>query len=361
MTAGPDRRAAAQLEGLLRFQANACDYLGSPLYRDLLNRATEDVRAGGPVWDVLRGHEHDPQGSALVLRMMGAVNRLVLGGRLPELAAFYADPDRDPDATWRAFAAALAANDGELRQLTELPVQTNEAGRCAALLPGFLTVAAATGLPLRILELGSSAGLNLRWDLYRYRAAGFDWGPADSPLTIEFESLGSPPPVASPSVAERRGCDPAPVDPGGEEGRQTLLAYVWPDQRRRVERALAAIEVARRVPVRVDRAAAVAWLGERLAAARPGLATVVFHSIVIQYLSEAERTALTALLRVAGERADAGAPLAWLRMEPAGERADLHLTIWPGGEERRLGSAGYHGDPVELSREGPSMRQNPLT
>ncbi len=348
MTASPERRAAARLEQLLRFQANACGYLGSPLYRDLLDRAAAEVQAGGPVWEVLRGHENDPGGSALVLRLMGAVHRLVLAGELPELAALYADPERDPLATWRAFAAALEQRSEELRRLTELPVQTNEAGRCAALLPGFLAVATAIGLPLRLLELGSSAGLNLRWDRYRYLAEGFAWGPAGSPLTIEFESLGARLPDGEATVAERRGCDPAPVDPTTAEGRLTLLAYIWPDQRHRTERALAAIEVARATPVRVDRAGAVEWLAAHLAEPRPGLATVVFHSIVIQYLTEAERSALTALLRVAGERADARAPLAWLRMEPAGERADLHLTIWPGGEERRLGSAGYHGDPVEL-------------
>jgi len=348
MTASPDRRAAARLEELLRFQANACGYLGSSLYRDLLERAADGIGKGGPVWEVLRGHENDPDGWALILRMMGAVHRLVLAGEAPGLAALYADPDRDPGATWRAFVAALDVHNEELKQLIELPVQTNEVGRCAALMPGFLTVAAATGMPLRLLEIGSSAGLNLIWDRYRYEARGFSWGPADSPLTIEFESLGAPLPSTSATVAERRGCDPAPVDPTSEEGRRTLLAYVWPDQRRRVERVLAAIEVARLAPAPVDPAAAVTWLGERLAEARPGLATVVFHSIVIQYLSEDERGALTALLNVAGERAEARAPLAWLRMEPAGERAELRLTTWPGGEERQLGTAGYHGDPVDL-------------
>lgn len=348
MTASPDRRAAARLEELLRFQANACGYLGSPLYRNLLERAADGIGRGGSVWEALRGHENDPDGWALILRMMGAVQRLVLAGKAPELAALYADPDRDPEATWRAFTATLDANGDELKRLIELPVQTNEVGRCAALLPGFLAVAEATGLPLRVLEIGSSAGLNLIWDRYRYEAGSFSWGPADSPLTIGFESLGAPLPTTSATVAERRGCDPSPVDPTSEEGRQTLLAYVWPDQRPRVERVLAAIEVARRDPVRVERAAAVAWLGERLGEARPGLAAVVFHSIVLQYLPESERSALTTLLNVAGERADSDAPLAWLRMEPAGERAELRLTTWPGGEERRLGTAGYHGDPVEL-------------
>ena len=348
MSASPDQRAAARLEELLRFQANACGYLGSPLYRDLLERAADDVLAGGPVWKVLRGHENDPDGWALILRMMGAVHRLVLTGELPELAALYADPDRDSGATWRAFAEALDQRTEEVRQLLQRPVQTNEVGRCAALLPGFLAVAEETGLPLRLLEIGASAGLNLRWDHYRYRSADFSWGPGDAALTIEFEALGAWPLAAGATVAERRGCDPAPVDPGSDEGRLTLLSYLWPDQTLRTQRTLAAIEVARRAPAAVDRGAAVEWLGARLAEPRPGLVTVVFHSIVIQYLSGAERNALPALLKVAGERADARAPLAWLRMEPAGERADLRLTVWPGGEERRLGSAGYHGTPVEL-------------
>lgn len=80
-----------------------------------------------------------------------------------------------------------------MRELIQLPVQTNEVGRCAALLFGFLTVAGKDPPPLRLLEIGASAGLNLRWDRYRYEANGFAWGPADSQVRVELELNGEPP------------------------------------------------------------------------------------------------------------------------------------------------------------------------
>src|SRR6201999_1027292 len=98
----------------------------------------------------------------------------------------------------------------------------------------------------------------------------------------------------------------------------------------------------------VERAPAAAWAAERLAQPAEGLATVVFHSIFLWYLPEDERAELAATIAAAGERATATAPLAWLRLEGPGELAELRLTTWPGGEERLLGRAGYHGDPVEL-------------
>src|SRR5262249_6218521 len=120
------------------------------------------------------------------------------------------------------------------------------------------------------------------------------------------------------------------------------------DQAERIERMRAALEVADEVPVMLDRERAAAWAERMLAAPTPGQATVVYHSIVSQYLSDDERAALFDGIREAGGRAPADAPLAWLRMEPADDRANLDLTIWPGGAERHLARVGYHGNPVEL-------------
>jgi hypothetical protein len=340
--------AESVLAGRLRFQERACERLGSPLYAHLCRRAAADVEAHGPAWEVLRGHESDPAESALPLRLLGAVNRLVLEGHEPALAAHYPD-GADAGATWEAFSDVLARNVEALRELVELPVQTNEIGRCAALLTGFLAVATSTGLPLRLLEIGASAGLNLRWDRYAYEAEGFSWGPADSPVRIDFELRGEAPAglPARVDVASRRGCDAAPIDPTTPEGALTLLAYVWPDQRQRVERLRAALHFAASVPVEVERESAAAWLSRQLAAPTPGQAAVVFHSLVAQYLGDEETAAFHDRLRDAAARATEEAPLAWLRMEPAGEWTEVRLSTWPDGESRLLARAGYHGSPVE--------------
>ena len=340
----------ASIEALLRFQSAACGGLGSPLYEDLLRRAAEDFEEGGPTVAVLAGHEADPGGSALSLRLMGAVHRLALDGTAAELAERYRSADDDGERTWQAFRAVLAEHTEELRELVERPVQTNEVGRCAALLPGFLGVSDATGLPLRLLEVGASAGLNLRWDAYRYETEGFAWGPPDSALRIEFEVEAGEMPAAAPAVvAERRGCDSSPLDPGDEDARLTLLSYLWPDQEARMARVRAALELARGLPAEVERGAALEWTAARLAEPCPGSATVVYHSIVMQYLPRAERDRFEAAIREAGERASEEQPLAWLRMEPAGPRAELRLALWPGGEDRHLAFAGYHGNPLDLA------------
>ena len=334
---------------MLRIQAEWCARLGSSLYGLLCSRAADDVAAGGPTAAVLEGHEDDRPASALALRLMGAVHRLVLMGEAPTLARFYpsAGGDEGVAGAWPAFRALLAERRADLRVLLEHGVQTDEVGRAAALAPGFLTVARETGLPLRILEMGTSAGLNLRWDRFRYETPERAWGDPASPVVLRDSWETPVPPFATEaSVVERAGCDPSPVDPTSDEGRLTLMSYVWPDQRERFALLRGAIEVARRVPADVERASAVDWLPRRLAAARPGVATVVFHSIAIAYLERAARGQALGAIADAGARATRNAPIAWLRMEPGGEQAEVRLTVWPGGDERLVATTGFHGRGV---------------
>lgn len=342
--------AEQAIAGKLRWQADACRMLGSQLYGELLDRAVDDVEAHGPIWEILRGHQDDPEFSVLGLRLMGGLNRLALSGRAPELAAAY--EAGDAAAAWGALRETAERNAAELRETIDLPVQTNEVGRCAGLLFGFLEVAAETGMPLRLLEVGASAGLNLRWDRYGYATDGFAWGRSDSALRLAFELEGEPGPLpATVEIAERRGCDATPIDASTPEGRLTLLTYIWPDQRERIARMEAALEAAAEAPVAIDRETASTWTERALAERTPGRATILYHSIVSQYLSEEERARFFERVRAGGARATDEAPLAWLRMEPNDDRADLHLTIWPGGEDRHLARVGYHGSPVQLLQQ----------
>lgn len=268
----------------LEQQARSCGWIGSPLYERLLGAAAGDARSGGPAWKVLEPYAGDPEGSALALRFMAAVHRLVLRGRAPRLAAFYpsAGGDAGAEGAEAAFLEAVAEHEEALRRDTEQPLQTNEPGRAAALVGGFLTVGERFGLPLKVLELGASAGLNLRWDHFLYEARGETWGDPRSPVRLcDFNSESPPPFRASVSVAERRGCDPRPIDPSTEDGATLLLSFVWPDQPARIRLLRGAIEVARRVPATVDRAPASEWLRRNLVQS-DGAATVVYHSIVLQ-------------------------------------------------------------------------------
>src|SRR5438045_3293862 len=174
---GSDPRAV--LASLFRGQAGWCARLGSPIYSYLLGRAADDLEAGGPVWRVVEPYLDRPFNFTHHLRLLGATHRLALTGEAPGLAAHYPTTggDGDAEAAWDAFIKLVDA-----REITlERPVQTNEVGRSAALLGGFLLVAQETGLGLRVLELGASAGLNLLWDRFRYEAADWPFGDAASP------------------------------------------------------------------------------------------------------------------------------------------------------------------------------------
>ncbi len=339
----------------IAFQAEACSRAGSPLYGEVLRATLADMEAGGPCARLLADRTDDPLGSALPLRFLGAVHRLVLDGRAPALAAAYPSAGGDPSVgeVPARFLAAVADHEAEIEARLGDGVQTNEVGRCMALVGGFATVAARTGLPLRILEVGASAGLNLRFDRFAYETPGGVAGDPSSPLRFSGPWDPAPDLDVALRVVERRGCDRNPIDPTTEDGRCALMSFVWPDQAERFERLRLALDVAAAVPATVDEADAADWVAAQLAEPRPGVATVVFHSIVMQYLPPARRERFRAALHDAGRRASREAPLAWLQMEPeTDEHAAIRLRLWPGGAEELLAEVGYHGAPVRWRAAG---------
>jgi len=354
-----ERYDGATIHVAIELQRAAAHSLGSPLLARLLDVVEADVQAGGPCLRLLTEASDRPVHDAVPLRLLGGVHRLVLEGKAPELARWYPSAGGSADAPGDLGGALLevvAAHLDELRGAMGRTVQTNEVGRATALAGGFAEVARRTALPLRILEVGTSAGLLLRWDRFAYEPQGAPAaGDPASPLRFDASWWDEPAPdLTGAVVVARHGCDIAPIDPTTDDGSITLQSFVWPDQLERLDRLRAAITVARHVPAVVERADAGAWAERLLAEPAPGTATVLYHSIVWQYLPKPTRDRLRAALQAAGEHATPDAPVAWLRMEPAGAMADVRLTSWPGGGTEVLGTCGYHGRPVRWG--APSER-----
>jgi hypothetical protein len=219
-------------------------------------------------------------------------------------------------------------------------VQTNEVGRSAVLFGALGMI----GGPVRLLEVGASAGLNLRCDHFAYQSGDLVVGDAASPVVIP-DAWETPPPARREyRVVERHGCDPNPLDPTTTDGRLTLTSYVWADQVARLERLRGALDVASRVPARVERAGALEFLTRELAAARDDVTTVVWHSVVWQYVDPAERDAVEQLLAATPH------PVVRLGREPEAVGDDyafrLQATTYPSGRRVHLADALGHGPPV---------------
>jgi len=353
------------LAELFRDAARGCSRHG-PTNTALLAAAADDLEAGGVTAAVMAGRERDRSGSVPGLRFAAAVHRLVLAGRAPTLARHYATVGgRLDEATLWSDARPVLVEHLDLLRATiaATHVQTNEPGRSAPLFGGLLVAAEraapspSESLPVRLLEVGASAGLNLRPHLVCYRLGESGvLGDQDSPLVLDPKWTGLPPAALDRPLrlVRRSGCDLDPVDVDDPDGVLHLSSYVWPDQPDRLRRLRDAIRLAQLDHITVQRADGAGWLEHRLARPRPGVLTVVWHSVVWQYVSASDRARGQQVLAAAAARATPEAPLALLVYEsrhvPRGQsnapyRFDLLLRLWPTGLTVCLGHGAGHGIP----------------
>jgi hypothetical protein len=263
------------------------------------------------------------------------------------------------DAALNAALAGLFAEaelDGAVAAFLNSAPQTNEVGRAGALMPGLLVVAAATGLPISLHELGASAGLNLNMDRFACELGGVRAGDPASAVIVRPQWQGPPPPDAPLHIVSRAGVDLAPLDAADDAVAERLLAFIWADQPERLARTGAAIALARRFPPPLEQADAADWLERRLALA-DGVTSLVYHSIAFQYFPPAAQARIIAQLEALGGQATPARPLAWLRLEmddPANPAMpSIRLTLWrgQGREEQLLGCAHAHGTFVQWGAE----------
>lgn len=346
-----------------RLQAGACKLYGSPLYQRLCEEGLEDMRRQGPVWQLVRDWDGDPLRGFLALRVLGAVHERVLAGEAPALARHYPSTGGEPawPGAWDAFLDVVSSQADALRPRLEFFPQTNEVRRCGALLAAFLELARRFGHPLRVRELGSSAGLNLLWDRYRYALGPHRWGRPDAPVAIDADWHGEPAPFdAAVTVESRAGCDLAPRDVNDREEMRRLEGFIWPDQPDRVEPFRGAVRIARAEPVRVDCEDAVTWLPREIAAPAEGVTRVVHHSAFWIYLTPEAQQQIVSTLEEAGAAATESSPLAWLRLEGTNRdrpgTIEIWMRCWPSGEDVHLGDTHPHGREVRWKPTTQSAR-----
>lgn len=340
----------------LTLQSEQCARLGSPMYASLFRELAEDYRWGGRTYAILAGRSAKPIHDAIPLRLAGAIHRVVLRGDDPRLARHYPSMGGRPGDDFPAdFIAYMREHIDDIENGLSSQVQTNEVGRSIVPLTvsHWLTTLGVGSFDH--LEIGASAGLNLNFDRYYAGVQSLRMGDPSSRLRFNGEWFQGAPevPRTAATVARRRGVDIHPVNLGDPEQRLRLLSFVWPDQHKRMDRLRTAIDIATDHPPVVDSAGADTWLATQLARPRER-ATVVFHSIVWQYLGTEVQRNVRRSLEEAGTAARDTAPLVWVRMEPAGPVADVRATTWDGSHRREwlLAEIGYHGQDMSwIGRE----------
>lgn len=334
-------------------QAGWCEGLGSPFTAGLCREMISDFEAGGPVYELCKDWPTNPRKDALGLRIAGALHYAVLSGADDILAAAY--PQRRPnwsmEEVWPRAAHYLKNHIEAVRLFMQSPPQTNETRRSIALLPGFLELAAKYNMPMDLLELGASAGLNQNWDRFNYQTNS--WArPGASDVNLRTDWVGPAPKHldAAPNIRSRAACDLSPLDVSNPSQALRLKCYTWADQHERLARLDAAIKLAVERRVSVERANAADWLEDKLSKRPKDGLTVIYHSVYLIYPPREEIERTKQLIIQAGEAASSQNPVAWLCYESeslfGGDKTNpkmqTRLQTWPGGEARFLNTSDGH-------------------
>lgn len=217
----------------------------------------------------------------------------------------------EQSADWGAWTLAHA--DALVAECAVRSVQTNEPGRCAALLPALSRIEG----PIALLEIGASAGLCLYPDRYSYRYvtdAGRtrevhpDAGPSAVVLSCAWSGSGAD--LHLPNVVWRAGVDLHPLDARAGEDRRWLTGLVWPGESGRRERIDAALDVAAADPplMREADAAAPGVIAELARIAPPDATLVVTTPGVLAHVPRDGRRSIIDAARAAGRWITIDAP-----------------------------------------------------
>jgi hypothetical protein len=254
---------------------------------------------------VLAGADADPL----------ARNYATLGGRTPRTGT-------EVDRAWSQFSRFCDGHRDDLEDLIGTrQVQTNEVGRTSPLRAGLALL--GDDMPLRLVDLGTAAGLNLGID--RYRSIYQPGGTAGPPSTVSVRCATRGPhrhPDHLATIVERVGIDSAPLDITDPTDRRWLQACIWADEPERYRRLTHAVEIVSTLSTEVERADLrddPETLLNRLSLTARGVLPVMITSWTLNYLTNDEqRNVISSLERIGADR-----DLAWVALESPAEVTPL--------------------------------------
>lgn len=292
--------------------------------------------------EVLNSIEHLPRHNVL----FAGVQYLMMRDGTTPLANYYpnfsADPGDPADIAGPFTDFVLAHADALITIGRTRYTQTNECRRCVALVPAVWATGANR---FHLVDFGTSAGLNLHLDRYRYRWGPITWGPRESAVELITEMRGGAVTPHEIEILSRTGLDLNPLDPSDADDRRWLEALVWPEHHERRWRLQAALDVAASHPVDLVAGDGLVTLPRALQTLSGDDPVVVINSFILNQFSPDDRERYRQIL----DDARAGRPIHQVSMEwldPSADSADLEVD--DGDGRRRVGSAQPHGEWLEL-------------
>ncbi|APG63151.1 hypothetical protein LPB140_10520 [Sphingorhabdus lutea] len=336
----------------IKMQAKHAHENGAPITAKICNSVIALAQYRGKCAERTANWPGNILDNAMPLRLAGALHHLHLTSATNKMADIYNGKLSLQQDVDQRILSVVDEFDDEILPWFDGPPQTNEAARSASLIAALIWIGRHINLPFHIFEIGSSGGLNLLMPHYQYILGQYHHGPKNSPIIIQPEWRGNALYGKPPVISAICGCDINPLNLSDGAVAARLRAYIWPEMQLRFNRFERALHLAQTYKPHIDKMDAAAWLKQKLRAPPPqNGCRVIMHSIVWQYINDAEQTAIIKMLEDSGKMADDAQPLLWLSLETnrATFRHELHARWWDSKGEHRayLGDAHAHGAWVD--------------
>ncbi len=277
----------------------------SPLYEWLSINISKD-------YELLEICSNAGEGQPIPNLLFGAVHYLLLKGKNHPLKEFYPSIVNNPKSyreSYKFFKDFCFKHRSEIESILKTRlVQTNEVRRCAYLYPVFCTIYEIVKKPLTLIEIGTSAGLQLLWDQYSYSYGQNDiYGRFDSRLNITAQIKGENTPIlhsTPPPVSARIGIDLNTIHLNDEDEKLWLKSLIWTEHKERLCMFEEATSYIKEVPVSLYDGDGVSMLPKFVDNTSEDSVICIFHTHVANQIPVEKKKQLLQIVEGIGRNRD---------------------------------------------------------